>query len=76
MIAVTFNNYFLSVAEDRNVTSKQSNNNISNSLMITPTHYLCQAFSNQFSNMKINPLSTKELENIIKSLKLKNSSIY
>jgi hypothetical protein len=44
MIAETFNNYFLMVAENRNVTSKQSNNIISNSLMITPTHYLHQGF--------------------------------
>jgi hypothetical protein len=28
--------------------------------------------SNPFPNMKIKPLSTKEVENIIKSLKLKN----
>jgi hypothetical protein len=44
--------------------------------MITSTHYLHQAFSNPFPNMKIKPLSTKEVENIIKSLKLKNSFGY
>jgi hypothetical protein len=76
MIAETFNNDFLSFTENRNVTSKQSNNNISSSLKITPTHYLHQAFLNPFPNMKIKPLSTKEVENIIKSLKLKNSFGY
>jgi uncharacterized paraquat-inducible protein A len=76
MIAETFINYFLSVAENRNVTSKESNNNTSNSLMITSTHYLLQAFSNPFPNMEIKLLSTKEVENIIKSLKLKNSFGY
>jgi hypothetical protein len=67
---------FLSVAENRNVTSKQSKNSISNSLMFTPTHYFHQAFPNPFPNMKIKPLSTKEVENVIKSLKLKNSFGY
>jgi hypothetical protein len=76
IIAETFNNYFLSVSENKNVTSKQSNNNISNSLMITHTHYLCQSFSDPFPNMKIKPVSTKEVENMIKSLKLKNSFGY
>jgi hypothetical protein len=72
----TFNNYFLSVIKNRKGTSKQSNNNIRNLLKITPICYLNQTFSNPFPNMKIKSLSTKEVENINKSLKLKNSSGY
>jgi hypothetical protein len=57
-------------------TSKQSKNNIRNPLKVTPIYYLNKIFSNPFPNMKIKSLSTKEVENIIKSLKLKNSSGY
>jgi hypothetical protein len=60
----------LSVAGNRNGTSKQSNN-IRNPLNTTPICYLSQAISNPFPNMKIKSLSTKEVENIIKSLKSK-----
>jgi hypothetical protein len=71
----TFNNYFLSVTKNIKGTSKQSNNNIRNPLKIMSIYYLNQTFSNPFPNMEIKSLSTKEVENIIKSLKL-NSSGY
>jgi hypothetical protein len=75
-IVETFNSYFLSVTKNRKETSKQSNNNIRNPLKITLIYYLKKTFPNPFPNMKIKSLSTKEVENIIKSLKLKNSSGY
>jgi hypothetical protein len=75
-IAETFNNYFLSATKNRKGSSKQSYNNIKNPLKATPIYYLNQIFSNPLRNMKIKSLSTKEVENIIKSLQLKNSSGY
>jgi hypothetical protein len=39
-------------------------------------HYLMQSFKNSFPNSNIKSLSTKEVENVIKSLKPKNSSGY
>ena len=76
VIAETFNKYFLSVAEKSNVKNKQTNINTSHFPNTTPIQYLLQAFMNPFPNIKLNSLSTKEVENIIKSLKLKNSYGY
>lgn len=70
------NKYFLSAAENSNVKNKQNNTNTSHFPNTTPTPYLLQAFMNPFPNIKLNFLSTKEVENIIKSLKLKNSYGY
>jgi hypothetical protein len=67
MIAETFNKYFLSVAENSNIKNKH-NTNTSHSPNTTPTQYLLQAFINPFPNIKLNFLSTKEVENIIKAL--------
>ena len=39
-------------------------------------HYLMQSFKNSFPNINLKSISTKEAENIIKSLKPKNSSGY
>jgi hypothetical protein len=74
MIAETFNEYFLSVAENRKEISKQNNINPSKFPKITPNYYLSQTFFNPSPSMKFNSLSTKEVEKIIKSLKSKNSS--
>jgi hypothetical protein len=76
VIAETFNTYVLSVAENRNAKSKQNNTNTSNFPKTIHIHYLLQTFSNLFPNMKLKSLSIKEVENIIKSLKLKNSYEY
>jgi hypothetical protein len=76
VIADTLNKYFLSVAENWNAKSKQYNSNTRNSPNTTPIHYLLQTFSDPYPNIKLKSLSTKEVENIIKSLKLKNSYGY
>jgi Notch-like protein len=76
VIADTFNKYFLTVAENRNAKSKQNNSNTRNSPNTTPIHCLLETFSDPFPNIKFKSLSSKEVENIIKSLKLNNSYGY
>jgi hypothetical protein len=73
-IANEINKYFLSIAKtiiiDQNYITfhKQDDN--------TPLHYLLQSFTTPFPNMNLKFLSSKEVENIIKSLKTKHSSGY
>jgi hypothetical protein len=67
-IASAFNEHFLSLVE-----KTYSNNNNNN---INPIYYLSRAFSNSFPNINFKFSTTKEIENIIKSLKLKNSHGY
>jgi hypothetical protein len=70
----TCNKYFLSITKniiiDKNdfVLHKQDNN--------TPLHYLLLSFTTPFPNMNLKFVSSKEVENIIKSLKTKYSSGY
>jgi hypothetical protein len=69
MIAETFNEYFLSVAEYRKEISKQNNINPRKFPKITPNYYLSQKiFLNPFPSMKLNSFTTKEVEKIIKLL--------
>jgi hypothetical protein len=75
-IADAFNRYLLSVSEGINTKNNHddfSNNNIKSTM---PIHYLLQSFQNPFLNIALKSLSTREVENIIKSLKLKNSHGY
>jgi hypothetical protein len=76
MIAETFNEYFLSVSENRKEISKQNNISPHKFPNITPNYYLSQTFLKPFPSMKLNSLSTKEVEKIIKSLKSMNPSGY
>jgi hypothetical protein len=76
MIAETFNNYFFSVAENNNAKNKHNNVNISHIPATIHSQYLSQTFTNPFPNIKIKSLSTKEVVNIIKSLKSKYSHGY
>jgi hypothetical protein len=76
MIVETFNNYFLSVAKNNNAKNKHNNVNISHFPATTHIQYLSQTFTNPFPNIKIKSLSTKEVLNIIKSLKSKNYHVY
>jgi Notch-like protein len=68
--------YFLSVAENNNVKNKLNNTNIDNLTDISPIKYLLETFKIPFPKIKLKSLSTKEVENIIKSLKPKNSYGY
>jgi hypothetical protein len=70
-IANAFNKYFLTIGTSINKQNELSSHNLHNT---TPLHYLMQSFKNPFRN--INLKSTKEVENIITSLKPKNSSGY
>jgi hypothetical protein len=68
------NKYFLSIAKNINIEHNDSNfQKLDNT---TPLHYLLQSFKTPFPDIKLKFLSSKEVENIIKSLKTKNSSGY
>jgi hypothetical protein len=66
--------YFLSIAKNINI---DQNDSISHKLdNNTPGHYLLQSFKTPFPNINLKSVSSKEVENVIKSLKTKNSSGY
>jgi Notch-like protein len=73
-IAYELNKYFLSIA--RNINTKQNDLNFYKLDNTTPLHYLLQSFKTHFPNINLKFISSKEVENIIKSLKPKNSSGY
>ena len=71
-IANTLNTYFLSIADSIN-----SNNNKSvNTNLTNPISYLTNSFGKPFTKISWQYASTYEVENIIKSLKTKNSCGY
>jgi hypothetical protein len=73
-IANEFNKYFLSVAKNINIKSNDfKSHKLDNTI---PLHYLLQSFKTPFPNINLKFLSSKEVENIIKSLKTKNSAGY
>jgi hypothetical protein len=59
VISDSFNNYFLSIVENRIHTGKSN----------SPIDYLYQAFTRPFSTIRYQNTSTFEIEKIIKSLK-------
>ena len=71
-MADTFNKHFLSVAESINTKNNHNDSSINNMNNTTPIYYLLQYFKSPFPNTELKLLSTREDENIIKSLKLKN----
>ena len=73
-ITNAFNKYFLNIA--KSINSKQNEPSSHNLERITPLYYLMQSFKNPFPDFNLKFISTKEIENIIKSLKPKNSSGY
>jgi hypothetical protein len=44
--------------------------------MVNPTHFMEQAFNKTYASMDVKCTTTKEIEQIIKSLKTKNSYGY
>jgi hypothetical protein len=69
-IADTFNNHFLSIAETIDVKNTHSNTNrhtINNSSL----QFMSEIVKTPYPNINRKPTSTKEIENIIKSLKTK-----
>ena len=73
-IANAFNKYSLNIA--KSINSKQNEPSSHKTENITPLHYLMQSFKNPFPNINLKSTSTRETENIIKSLKPKYSSGY
>jgi hypothetical protein len=75
-IADTFNNHFTSVAENIVTKNNHNDSSINNTDNTTPVHYLLHSFKCTFPNFSFRLLSTKEIKNITKSLKTKNSHVY
>jgi hypothetical protein len=73
-IVNTFNNYFSSIA--KNINSTHTNLSNYKPHGSTPLHYLFQSFKAPFPNINLKSSSTKDIENVIKSLKPKNSYGY
>ena len=73
-IANAFSKYFLTIA--KSINTKQNELSSHNLDTTTPLHYLIQSSKNSFPNINLKSISTKEIENTIKSLKPKNSSGY
>jgi hypothetical protein len=69
-----FNKYFLCIA--RNINTEHNDLNFHKLDNTTPLHYLLQSFKTPFPNINLKFISSNEVENIIKSLKPKNSSGY
>jgi hypothetical protein len=73
-IANIFNTYFTTVTEKMSANNSVSINVAPNAAR--PLNYLYQVFVRPFPNIKLTPASTKEVIEIIKSLKWKNSHCY
>ena len=73
-IANIFNTYFLAVSDKIRANNLMNVNVASNGAH--PLSYLHQVFIRPFPNIKLTPVSTKEVREIIKSLKWKNSHGY
>jgi Notch-like protein len=73
IIAETFNKYFVSVAQNIH-GNKHNVNALSNHE--NPISYLSRAFNQPFTTANLKCVSSKEIEDITKSLKIKNSHGY
>jgi hypothetical protein len=67
-------NIFLSIA--KNINTKLNDFKPYKQHNTTLRHYLLQSFKTPFPNINLQFLSSREVENIIKSLKTKNSAGY
>jgi hypothetical protein len=75
LIADSLNNYFLTIVGKINSNNAKSDHFIEFDIDKHPS-YLLQVFPTPFPEIKFKLTSTKEIENIIKSLKRKNSNGY
>ena len=71
--AETFNEYFVAIAENVNRQSKNNLINDANNNMNSIAHFMEQAFNKPYPSMECKCTTIKEIEQIIKSLKTKNS---
>jgi hypothetical protein len=72
-IAETFNEYFVSLAERIRRQMRNTHLHVNNNGVDSHTHFIEQAFDNPFPNIECKYTTRKEREQIIKSLKTKNS---
>jgi hypothetical protein len=70
-----FNKYLLSITEN-NTHDIGCNNKLDYNINKNPKYYLSKLFHKPFPSIKFNNTSTKEIEKIINSLKIKESSGY
>lgn len=70
-IADAFNKQFLSVTKNIITKNNHNDSSINNVENTTPIHYLLQCLKCTFPNFKRKVSSTREIKNIIKSLKTK-----
>ena len=75
-VAETFNDYFVAIAENVKRQRKNSFINDDNNSVDNHIHFMEQAFNKPYPSMESKYTSTKEIEQIIKSLKTKNSYGY
>ena len=73
IIVETFNKYFVSVAQNVHVNNYNANPPPNHENPIT---YLSKAFNQPFPTINLKGVSSKEIEDITKSLKIKNSHGY
>ena len=73
IIVETFNKYFLSVAQNVHVNNHNANRPSNHE---NPIAYLSKAFNQPFPTIILKGVSSKEIEDKMKSLKLKNSHEY
>ena len=71
IIAETFNEYFVGIAENVNRQSKNNLINDDNDNMDSHTHFIGQAFYKPYPSTEYKCTTTKEIEQIIKPLKQK-----
>jgi hypothetical protein len=69
VIAEAFNKHFISIADE--INKNHNSNNETN--VNTAELFLTQSFKNRFPTLELNSVSTKEIKNIIRSVKTKNS---
>jgi hypothetical protein len=74
IIAEAFNNYFASIIDS--INNKNAYNKIRTNELSATYNYLSQNSLNPFASTVLKSFSTKEIMNIIKSLKSKNSCGY
>ena len=73
VIAEMFNKYFVSVAQNIHVNNYNAN---ASSQHENPKSYPCRVFNQQFLTINFKYVSSKEIEDITKSLKTTNSHGY
>ena len=74
IVAETFNEGFVAIAENVNRQSKNNLINDDNNNMDSHTHFMEQAFNKSYPSMEYKCTTMKEIEQIIKSLKKKKTS--